>query len=72
MGDFKIKTFCYPYGGFHTFTNLTEDILRKEGVKFAFNVESRDIDLNDLQSRPLALPRYGCNEFTFGKANVGY
>ena len=72
LGGFKVKTFCYPYGGFHTFTNLTEDILRKESVKFAFNVESRDIDLNDLQSRPLALPRYDCNEFAFGKASLGY
>lgn len=58
-------------GGFHTFSPLTESILSKENVKFAFNVESRDIDLNDLQSRPQTLPRYDCNEFAFGKASFG-
>lgn len=71
LGGLRIKTFCYPYGGCHTFSPLTESILSKENVKFAFNVESRDIALCDLQSRPQALPRYDCNEFAFGKASFG-
>ena len=48
LGGLRIKTFCYPYGGFHTFSPLTESILSKENVKFAFNVESRNIALHDL------------------------
>ncbi|HJE65547.1 MAG TPA: polysaccharide deacetylase family protein, partial [Campylobacter avium] len=66
-----IKTFCYPYGGFHTFTKFTEQTLQKQGVSFSFNVESRDVSLDDVKNRAQALPRYDCNEFCFGKANLG-
>ncbi len=62
-----IKTFCYPYGGFHTFTKETESLLEKHQVRFSFNVESRDITSNDLHNRKQALPRYDCNEFPYGK-----
>ncbi|MCR4378329.1 MAG: polysaccharide deacetylase family protein [Rhodospirillales bacterium] len=64
-------TFCYPYGGFHTFTDQTEQLLEKYGSKFSFNVEGRDILSNDIQDRPQALPRYDCNTFPFGKASYG-
>ena len=63
----ECKTFCYPYGGFHTFTNDTEALLNKEDVVFSFNVDSRDITANDIKNRPQALPRYDCNEFEYGK-----
>jgi peptidoglycan/xylan/chitin deacetylase (PgdA/CDA1 family) len=63
----KTKTFCYPYGGFHSFTNETEQILEEEGCLFSFNVESRDIETEDLLGRRQALPRYDCNEFPFGQ-----
>lgn len=63
----SIKTFCYPYGGFHTFTNETEKILLDENCLFSFNVEHRDITINDIQNRPQALPRYDCNYFPYGK-----
>lgn len=62
-----IKTFCYPYGGFHTFTARTERILSKENCLFSFNVEHRDINRDDVQNRPQALPRYDCNYFPHGK-----
>ncbi|EOJ1766212.1 polysaccharide deacetylase family protein [Campylobacter coli] len=71
LGSFYAKTFCYPYGGFHTFTAFTERTLSEIGCAFSFNVESRDVTLNDIQNRPQALPRYDCNEFKFGKANLG-
>lgn len=71
LGGFRIKTFCYPYGGFHSFNETTEKILDKEGVTFSFNVESRDITNSDLLNRPQALPRYDCNEFNFGQSTVG-
>ena len=63
----KCKTFCYPYGGFHTFTNETEKILEKHHSSFAFNVEPRDIETVDLAERRQALPRYDCNLFPHGK-----
>ena len=61
------KTFCYPYGGFHSFTSKTEEILAREGCLYSFNVEQRDIEKLDLISRPQALPRYDCNQFKHGQ-----
>ncbi len=61
------KTFCYPYGGFHSFTKETERLLQDQHCLFSFNVEARDIAENDLQQRPQALPRYDCNCFPHGK-----
>jgi len=68
-GNLTVKTFCYPYGGYHNFTAETENILTRQGVHFSFNVESRDITAADFISRPQALPRYDCNEFPYGKAS---
>jgi peptidoglycan/xylan/chitin deacetylase (PgdA/CDA1 family) len=65
--DFKdFKTFCYPYGGFHNFTEKTDHLLNTYKCDFSFNVESRDIGKNDILNRKQALPRYDCNEFPFG------
>ncbi len=61
------KTFCYPYGGFHSFTVETETILQQNDCLFSFNVESRDIISDDLLHRKQALPRYDCNMFAHGK-----
>lgn len=66
LPSMDFKTFCYPYGGFHTFTPYTESLLSDEGVACSFNVESRDITDNDITDRPQALPRYDCNEFPHG------
>lgn len=65
-GGLTTRTFCYPYGGFHSFTNETRDLLEKNDCAFAFNVEARDIDGNDLRRCRQALPRYDCNMFPFG------
>tara|TARA_B100001250_G_scaffold149451_1_gene128052 strand:- start:50310 stop:51248 length:939 start_codon:yes stop_codon:yes gene_type:complete len=67
IGEFNPKTFCYPYGGFHSFTNETEKILIKNKSMFSFNVEQRDIKIDDIINRPQALPRYDCNKFKHGK-----
>lgn len=71
LSDFTLrlsfKSFCYPYGGFHTFTKETEALLDMEKCQFSFNVESRDITSTDLKKRKQALPRYDCNEFPFGQ-----
>lgn len=66
-GKGQPRTFCYPYGGFHSFNQATEDLLQTQNCLFSFNVESRDISSNDLISRPQALPRYDCNQFEFGQ-----
>lgn len=65
----NVKTYCHPYGGFHSFDETTVDILNASGVTFSFNVESRDICDDDLASSIQFLPRYDCNEFPFGKAS---
>jgi peptidoglycan/xylan/chitin deacetylase (PgdA/CDA1 family) len=67
VGRLALRTFCYPYGGFHSFTADTENILAENGCVFSFNVESRDITKEDLLQRPQALPRYDCNELPFGQ-----
>ena len=64
---FNQKTFCYPYGGFHSFNNETEKILSKHNCIYSFNVEHRDIENSDLKNRPQALPRYDCNCFKYGQ-----
>ena len=66
-----VTTFCYPYGGFHTFTAETERLLAARGCRAAFNVEPRDVAADDLLGRPQALPRYDCNQFPHGQASYG-
>lgn len=67
VGSTATKTFCYPYGGFASFTQETEKILDEEQCLFSFNVEARDIDSDDLKYRKQALPRYDCNQFEYGQ-----
>lgn len=62
-----VRTFCYPYGGYHTFTEETEKLLEQHNCSFAINVEPRDIELKDMLYRRQALPRYDCNLFPYGK-----
>ena len=66
-----VQTFCYPYGGFHNFTDDTRRLLHKRGCRYAFNVEPRDIEAGDLADHPMALPRYDCNMLRFGRASMG-
>ena len=65
----NVKTYCHPYGGFHSFNDETVNALAKNEVVFSFNVESRDICDEDLTASIQFLPRYDCNEFPFGKAS---
>jgi len=71
LGGLSVNTFCYPYGGFHTFTDETRRILADVGCQFSFNVESRDIKLEDVRDALQALPRYDCNEFKHGGVSGG-
>jgi peptidoglycan/xylan/chitin deacetylase (PgdA/CDA1 family) len=70
-GGLAIRTFCYPYGGYHTFTDETERLLMAHGCRFSFNVEEKDLDSNFLKYRLQALPRYDCNLFPFGACRMG-
>ncbi|WP_279176516.1 polysaccharide deacetylase family protein [Campylobacter insulaenigrae] len=66
-----IKTFCYPYGEFSLYS---KDILLKNQVDFAFvslTEYKKDIDIEDLLKNTYTLARYDCNEFKYGKANLG-
>lgn len=65
-GCLPCKTFCYPYGGFQSFNTHTENILDNSDVVFSFNVEPRNIEMEDILKRPNALPRYDCNMFMHG------
>src|SRR3546814_375384 len=67
----RVETFCYPYGGFHSFNATTERLLKEAGVRFSFNVEARDITRADLTGRPQALPRWDFNAFPHGRAHFG-
>ena len=65
--DLSLRTFCYPYGGFHTFTTQTIALLERADCAFTFNVEARDIVPVDLAEAPQALPRFDCNRFPHGQ-----
>jgi Polysaccharide deacetylase len=66
-----VRTFCYPYGGRHTFTPDTPALLAEAGSLFAFDVNPRDVTAEDLTRTPQALPRYDCNMFPHGRASLG-
>jgi len=67
----QLDSFCFPYGGSHSYNGATLSILRAEGFKFSFSVDSRDITARDLSQFIFELPRYDCNEFLHGKATKG-
>ncbi len=71
LGSLPVKTFCYPYGGDHSFNADTVRGLEREGVAFSFSVQQQDISDCDLVERPQALPRYDCNQFPHGQASMG-
>jgi peptidoglycan/xylan/chitin deacetylase (PgdA/CDA1 family) len=64
-----VRTYCHPYGGFHSFNDDTIRLLTNFGVKFSFNVESREVDDQDRVHSIQHLPRFDCNEFQFGSAS---
>lgn len=65
--DIPYRSFCYPYGGAHTFTPETELILADNDYKMAFSIEHKDIHAADVFNRPFALPRYDCNAYPYGQ-----
>ena len=66
-----VEAYCHPFGGFHTFDHHTESTLTDLGIRYAFNVEPRTVSDDDLRDRPMALPRFDCNQFPHGRAHIG-
>ena len=64
-----VRTYCHPYGGFHSFNCDTIHLLNGFGVKFSFNVQSREVVYQDRLDSIQHLPRFDCNEFQFGSAS---
>ena len=60
------RSFCYPYGGFDTFSIETEALLDKAGALWSFNTEEREISQLDVSERPQALPRFDCCNLPYG------
>ncbi|WP_336001795.1 polysaccharide deacetylase family protein [Halorientalis halophila] len=71
FGRLDLRTFCYPYGGDHTYDDTTLSLLSDADCEFAFSVESRDVTDDDLTNFRNELPRYDCNEFPHGEASGG-
>lgn len=67
VGPAQPRTFCYPYGGFHSFNQTTVELLREQGCPYALNVEQRDATARDFAEQRYALPRYDCNQFLHGQ-----
>ena len=65
----KNKTYCHPYGGFHSFNEDTISLLNDMDVKYSFNVEPREINAEDWLKSKHHLPRFNCNLFEYGKAS---
>lgn len=61
--DQEAKIYCHPFGRFYSFNKQTLSILSKLKFDLALNVESRDMNLNDINTNIYTLPRYNCNEF---------
>ena len=60
------RSFCYPYGGFDTFSIETEALLDEAGALWSFNTEEREISQIDVLERPQALPRFDCCNLPHG------
>lgn len=67
LGEMPVKTFCFPYGGSHVFSDTTLSLLEDASCSFSFNVDPQDISKHDLEHKRQSLPRYDCNMFPYGQ-----
>lgn len=70
LGDLPIRSYCHPYGGSHSYTDETLELLGEAGCSFAFDVDSRPITKTVIGAELLTLPRYDCNEFPHGRSTA--
>ena len=62
------KVYCHPYGGSYSFNDNTITLLNELNIDYAFSVANRNINLKDVRENKYALPRYDCNQFSYGKS----
>ena len=67
-GGLPWRTFCFPYGGADTYTDVTEDLLDAAGSRFGFSVDPRPVADDDRTHRRQSLPRFDCNRLPHGAA----
>ncbi len=65
-----LRHFCYPYGA-HSCTDHARRYLTDKGYAFAFSVDPRDVNDEDLPGDRMALPRHPCHLLPHGRANIG-
>lgn len=70
VADPPIRTFAYPYGGASVYDDRTLACLRRASCDVAFTTEPADVSPQDIENRPLRLPRWDCNEFPHGSAST--
>jgi peptidoglycan/xylan/chitin deacetylase (PgdA/CDA1 family) len=63
-------SYCHPYGGKHSYSDHTLNLLSETQCKFAFSVEPREIHPEDSVRHIYELPRFNCNQFLYGKACI--
>ncbi len=66
-GTSSFRSFCFPYGGRHTYNEDTLQILREEACLFTLDVDPQDCNEAVLETRRQNLPRWDCNKFAFGQ-----
>lgn len=66
--DTEIELYCHPYGGKLSYNKETEAALKKNRIKFAFDVNPRNLTNEDLALNNLFIPRFDCNMFPHGNS----
>lgn len=70
LGELPIRSYCHPYGGTHSYTDETLDLLAGADCLFGFDVDSRSITKTEIGENMYRLPRYDCNTFPHGESTV--
>lgn len=73
--DYRLEGFCFPYGGKHSYTNETVELLHKHGFAFAHDVAPADLTQEWIAAAGplpmLRLPRADCSALACGTAFAG-
>lgn len=70
-GSPSFRSFCFPYGGRHTYDDHCLEVLSEEGCLFSLDVDPKDCDDQMLKTHRQNLPRWDCNKFSFGQCFHG-
>ncbi|MDD3288268.1 MAG: polysaccharide deacetylase family protein [Alphaproteobacteria bacterium] len=67
LGEKSVESFSFPYGRKATYTDETLQLLKDAECRYSFAVEHRNITAEDISNNILALPRWDCNQFSYGQ-----